>query len=78
MENEKKKEEFKSEKDRMIKEIKDYSRKVGINIENIFSQDGTLLDRKYTIDNPEFTKELMNLEVQKQNKVNETSEEVGD
>ena len=26
----------------------------------------------------EFTKELMNLEVQKQNKVNETSEEVGD
>lgn len=77
-ENEKKKEEFKSEKDRMIKEIKDYSRKVGINIENIFSQDGTLLDRKFTIDNPEFTKELMNLEVQKQNKVNETSEEVGD
>ena len=77
-ENEEKENKFNNEKKQMINEIKDYSRKVGINIENIFSQDGKLLDRKLTIDNPEFAKKLMNTEIKYESENNTASEEIGD
>lgn len=63
-ENERKENDFNKEKDSLIKEIKDFSKKVGINIESIFDKEGKLLDRKLTIDNPEFEKELNNIEIE--------------
>lgn len=62
--NEQKQNNFNKEKEKMVKEIKDYSRKVGLNIEKIFDKEGNLLSRKVTIDNPEFEKELHNLEIE--------------
>ena len=85
-ENEQKLKEFSNEKEKMIKEVRDFSRKVGLNIENIFDRDGKLVDRKLTIDNPEFKKELSNLEIEyeKKNKAEsqslnkEESQDIGD
>lgn len=77
---------FNNEKEKIVKEIKDFSRKIGLNIENIFDKDGKLLDRKLTIDNTEFEKELRNLEIEyeKKNKAElqslnkEESKDIGD
>ena len=85
-ENEQRLKAFNNEKEKMIKEIKDFSRKVGLNIENIFDKEGNLLDRKSTIDSPEFTKELRNLEIEyaKKNRAElkplntEISQDIGD
>jgi len=78
-EYEKSLEDFNKEKAKLIREFRDFSRKVGINIENIFDQNGELLDRKFTIDNAKFMEELTNMEIEEKGRnyiKNETQEDV--